>query len=508
MLDVTLGASVAHPAEQIDTSLHIEDVTEALTEPTAPGDGIPAAAARVLASPRTSSSAWAPKPTTTTPGRSAAAAFTDSHLLEFLLIVVVSALRSTLEESLAARGESVLGVVPEAVLAERRALAAGRYEVRAVSDWDDLGQLLRLADALSGLPVHAVESADEPCLRPAALLRGLLQIGGGLTWAQAVAATDKAVQKDLLVRAGVPVAAHRRITTVAGAAHAAAQHLGWPVVVKPRRGFGTLGTRVVRDRTHLAELLAAGAFGATAGLPASMTASGLHRPADEIPGGLVAEALIHIRAEYHIELLRHRGQELYAIPARYVAPVLGSPLVGSVLLQPGPEHDATVALARAAADALNLTTGFAHVEVLLDEDGVWRVGEIGLRPGGARVPDLLRLHHRIDVPELAADLATGARPRVQLSTSEQTTAWVSAVTPSGTVTAITPTTELMRLPGVIDAHTDLHPGATAGGPHGSTALATHVYTQGATAKQAEQAALDAITAWHVDITAPAEHQPA
>ncbi|MEE4544030.1 hypothetical protein V2S66_18890 [Streptomyces sp. V4-01] len=424
------------------------------------------------------------------------------------MIVVVSALRSTLEESLAARGERVLAVVPEAVLAERRALAAGRYEVRAVSDWDNLGQLVRLADALSELPVRAVESADEPCLRPAALLRGLLQTGGGLTWAQAVAATDKAVQKDLLVRAGVPVAAHRRISAVTGAADAADRHLGWPVVVKPRRGFGTLGTHVVRDRTHLAELLATGAFAGAAGLSASMTASGLHRPADEIPGGLVAEALVRVRAEYHIEILRDHGRELYAVPARYVAPVLGSPLVGSVLLQPGPEHDATAALARAAADTLGLSTGFAHVEVLLDQEGVWRVGEIGLRPGGARVPHLLNLHHRIDVPGLAADLATGTRPQVQLSTSGQTTAWVSAATPSGTVAAITPAKEILGLPGVIDAHTDLYPGATAGGPHGSIALATHVFTQGASAEDAEQAALAAITAWRVDIAEPAQHQPA
>lgn len=424
------------------------------------------------------------------------------------MIVVVSALRSTLEDALAARGESVLSVVPEAVLDERRALAAGRYVVRAVSDWDDLGQLLRLADALSDQPVRAVETIDEPCLRPAALLRGLLQIDGGLTWAQAVAATDKAVQKTLLERASVPVAAHRRITAVADAAHAADQHLGWPVVVKPRRGFGTLGTHVVRDRTHLAELLTCGAFAATAGLPASMTASGLHRPLNEIPGGLLAEALVRVRAEYHIEILRDRGRELYAVPARYVAPVLGSPLVGSVLLQPGTEHDATTELARAAADALGLTTGFAHVEVLLDEEGVWRVGEVGLRPGGARVPHLLRLHHGIDVPGLAADLATGTRPQVRLSTSEQTTAWVSAVSPSGTVTAMTSTEEIRRLPGVIDAHTDLHPGATAGGPHGSTALATHVYTRGATAEDAERAALAAITAWHVDVADPARTQPA
>jgi biotin carboxylase len=422
-----------------------------------------------------------------------------------LLIVVVSALRTTLEDSLADRGESVLAVVPSAVLAERRALAAGRYEVLAVPDWDDLGQLVQLADTVSGFPVHAVETTDEPCLRPAALLRGLLQVEGGLSWQQAVAATDKAVQKTVLKQAGVAVADHRRIATVAEAAHAADEHLGWPVVVKPRRGFGTLGTHVVRDRTHLEELLGAGAFAGSASLPAAMTASGLHQAMNEIPGGLVAEALVRVQAEYHVEILRDHGQELYAVPARYVAPVLGSPLVGSVLLQPGDEHRTTTALARAAADALNLTTGFAHVEVLLDGAGVWRVGEIGLRPGGARVPHLLRLHHGIDVPELAADLATGARPHVRLSQAEHTTAWVSAVPPSGLVTAMAPVQEIGRLPGVIDAHTDLEIRSTAGGAHGSTALGTHVFAQGATAEDAEQAALAAITAWRVHTTAPAQH---
>ncbi|HBF83301.1 MAG TPA: hypothetical protein DD420_26295 [Streptomyces sp.] len=412
------------------------------------------------------------------------------------MIVILSALRSTLEEELAARHLPVLAVVPSAVVEERRSSAAGTYGVLGIDDWDSIPQLNRLADVLSALPsaVQSVETTDELCLRAAALLRGLLQLPGQ-SWSQALAATDKAIMKDLLRRAHVPVAEHRRLGALSEA-RTAGDELGWPVVIKPRRGFGTLGTRILRSPDELRALLDSGAFDRM-DLPPQMAASGFSRSLEQTPGGVMAEQYVDVRTEYHVEILRADGEEIYAVPARYVAPLLGSPLVGSVLLQSGPEHDTVTDLARAAADTLELTTGFAHVEVLRDRHDVWRVGEIGLRPGGARVPQLLRLHHGIDVAALAADLATGQRPRARLEHRDHTTAWVSAVAPRGRVTTMTSADTILGLPGVIAATTSLTVGEEAAGALGTTALGTHVYAQGATAEEAEQAALHAITAWHV-----------
>lgn len=410
------------------------------------------------------------------------------------MIIVLSSVRPSLEEALADRGSDILVIVPATIADERRVRAAGRYPIRTLPSWDDLGQLARLATELVHVGVTSIETTDEQCLRAAALLRSMLDVPGH-SWGQALRATDKAVQKDVLAAAAVPVAGHRRIDSVAQAPAAAAD-LGWPLVIKPRRGFGTLGTRVVANPAALSQLIDSKAFGATE-LPAGLHGSGLHLPLDEIPGGLVAEEYVDVVTEYHCEILRWQGEDLYTLPARYVAPLLGSHLVGSVLLQPGAEHNAVAGLARAAADALDLQTGFAHVEILHDGNGTWRVGEIGLRPGGAKVPHLLQLQHGIEVPQVAADLAQRRRPRIELAPTDHTTAWVSATAPRGRVTGITSTQQIRDLPGVIDARSDLATGDHADGPLGSVALATHVFTRAADAEEAERAALSASRAWLV-----------
>jgi biotin carboxylase len=412
--------------------------------------------------------------------------------------IVLSSLRSSLEDALVQRGQDVLAIVPTAIEGHRRSGADGRYQVRGVRTWDDAGQLAKLAGDLRGTAVDSIDTLDEQCLRAAALLRSLLHVEGQ-SRIQALRATDKAVMKDALARADVPIAKHQRIASVTDAPEAA-KAIGWPLVIKPRRGFGTLATHVVTSHAELGKLLASGTFNAKA-LPSAFHGSGLQLAMDSIPGGLLAEEFIDIKAEYHCEVLRFDGDELYTLPARYTRPQLGADHVGSVLLQAGLEHDAVADLARRAADALQLTHGFAHVEVLRDQAGNWLVGEIGLRPGGARIPRMLQLQHGIDVAQVAADLALGKRPGIHLSTDRQTTAFVSTVPPTGRIRAMASPEEIRRLPHVVDAQSDLRPGHDAGGPYGTVALSAHVYTRAATADQAQKAALQAAAAWRIDIAA-------
>ncbi|WP_370132567.1 hypothetical protein [Streptacidiphilus sp. EB103A] len=410
--------------------------------------------------------------------------------------IVLSTYRSSLEDALVDRGQNVLAIVPTAILEQRTTQAGARYQVRSVKSWDDSGQLARIAGDLRAQSVASVDTTDEQCLRAAALLRSMLHVDGQ-SRIQALRATDKAVMKDALNRAGLPIARHQRIAAVADAAPAA-RDLGWPLVIKPRRGFGTLGTSVISSHAELGKLLSTGAFNGL-NIPNGLQASGMHLAMDAIPGGLLVEEFIDASAEYHVEVLRWRGEEVYAIPGRYPAPLLGTDTFGAVLLPPGTEHDELIALARAAADALDLETGFAHVEVLRARDDSLLIGEIGLRPGGSQVPRLLELQHGIDVPAVAADLATGQRPSVTLASSPGTIAWAAAVTPRGRITAMTPAEDILTLPGVIAATSDLTLGQLAGGALGSVALGTHVYARGATAELAERNAVAALRAWHITV---------
>ncbi|MEY9875756.1 biotin carboxylase [Streptacidiphilus sp. MAP12-33] len=410
------------------------------------------------------------------------------------MLVVLSALRSHLEDLLTERGQQILVVVPPAVQADRQAHGVP-YPMLTVAAWDDRRELSVLAHELAALPVESVVTTDEPCLRAAAILRERLGLPGQ-SEESATAATDKHIQKDVLTAAGVPVAWHVPLDSVADI-ESVAELLGWPVVVKPRRGFAAIGTLLVRDQAHLDRLRASDAFGPQA-LPASLHASGIHRGLDHASGGLIAEEGIDVLAEFHCEILRHHGREVYAVPGRYPEPLLGTGVLGSVLLGPDDDHaQQVIDLARDAADALQLVTGFAHAEILLARSGDLLVGEIGLRPGGAMLPHLLKLQHGINPWALAADLAMGLTPQADLRSSGPTAAWAAPIAPPGWITDMDSAEVLRKLPGVIDVDQLVHVGQQSPTRVGTLTPAGHVFAVGDTAEQAENRAHQAATAWQI-----------
>ena len=417
--------------------------------------------------------------------------------------VVLSTVRSHLEDRLIERGQQVLAVVPPAVQADRQARGVP-YPMRTVAAWDDMRELSVLATELATLNVESVVTTDETCLRAAASLRGRLGLPGQ-SLDSATAGTDKHIQKDVLTAAGVPVARHLPVDGVAGM-ESAAEVLGWPLIVKPRRGFAAIGTVLIRDRDHLRELHTTGAFGPQE-VPASLHGSGIHNGLDHVSGGILVEQGIDVLAEFHCEILRHHGREIYALPGRYPGPLLGSSVLGAVLLPPGHPHAQRItALARAAADALQLSTGFGHVEILLSRSGDLLVGEIGLRPGGAMLPHLIRLQHEIDIWSLAADLAMDRVPQVSLRAEAQAVAWVAPMAPPGLITAMDSPDDVRKWAGVIDVQQLVHVGQESPTRVGTLNPFAHVFAVGDTPEQAEARAERAATAWQITTSELSAHE--
>lgn len=87
-----------------------------------------------------------------------------------------------------------------------------------------------------------------------AQLRDLLGIPG-LGTADAVAFRDKAEMKRLLTLGGIPVARHAAVYSATDVLAFVREH-GYPIVVKPRRGAGSVGVEIVRDEAELASMLA------------------------------------------------------------------------------------------------------------------------------------------------------------------------------------------------------------------------------------------------------------
>ncbi|MFF9436835.1 ATP-grasp domain-containing protein [Streptomyces sp. NPDC014735] len=254
-----------------------------------------------------------------------------------------------------------------ALIAAGRALAA-RHQVMGVMTWTEwhLVPAARLAREL-GLPSNL----------PAVMH----------------ACRNKARSRSTFTRHGVPSAASISVSTPADAA-AAAEHIGYPVVLKPAAQAGSSGVIRVNQPTDLAQAYEVAAQAARHGIESTQV--------------LVEEYLDG--PEVSAECATFRGTTTAVAVTRKT---LGPPPFfeeTAHLVDAADPLLATVApVAVAALRALGITTGISHVEMRLTDSGP-RLIEVNARIGGDLIGHLVQLATGVDLPRAAADIACGRAP--------------------------------------------------------------------------------------------------
>lgn len=217
--------------------------------------------------------------------------------------------------------------------------------------------------------------------------------------AAAARCRDKLATRRVLEQAGVGSAAARHVATLAQA-RAAAEQLGYPVVLKPRALAGSIGVTLVGGPDELA---AAFELGRDARLDGVATLAGL----------LVEEYLDG--PEISVDCAVLDGMPQIATIARKR---LGFPPyfeeVGHVVVADDPTlpRAAIERVVVAAHRALGIDRGVTHTELRLTATGP-RVVEVNARLGGDLIPYLGHLATGVDVAAAAADVAVGRAPRLQ-----------------------------------------------------------------------------------------------
>ncbi|GHI98000.1 ATP-grasp domain-containing protein [Streptomyces olivaceus] len=216
------------------------------------------------------------------------------------------------------------------------------------------------------------------------------------------ACRDKAVTRQLLARHHVP-SARALEARDAGEAVGHAGSIGYPVVVKPRAMAGSAG--VVRADTP-AEVRAAFELAsreAEAG-SAQYGAAGV----------LVEEWLDGQEISVETAVLGSGEVRILAVTRKLPAPAGTTQEYGHVVAAADPLlTDAALAhVIQGAVQALGLTRAVLCVEVMLTASGP-RIVEVNGRVGGDLLP--LLVHHAlgIDLPQVAAALATGTPPQLE-----------------------------------------------------------------------------------------------
>jgi biotin carboxylase len=283
---------------------------------------------------------------------------------------------------------------------------------------------------LSGEPVtwqqpylassRVVETTDPEALLP--VVTDLVEAGatGILTWDEwSLAATaqvawalrlphlspsaarlcrDKSAMRAALAKAGVSTVAHRLVGTAAEA-RAAAEEIGFPVVLKPRSLGGSLGVQVVRDA---AAVSAAFAVASTAGVPGLDTGDGV----------LLEEYLTG--PEISVDSVVAEGRTSCVVLARKR---LGfdphCEEVGHLVVpwRSEPRAAEIVQLVEAVHRVAGVESGATHAEFRLTPRGP-RLVELNGRLGGDLIPYLGALATGVDLPLAAAAVACGRRPDV------------------------------------------------------------------------------------------------
>lgn len=258
-----------------------------------------------------------------------------------------------------------------------------------LDDWNAVADAIRAE--LGDEPPVAVLTHTEPRLPLMAHLNGLLvDSPRGLDETAAANCRDKWRTRTVLSAAGLPVPRFALATTVDEAV-AAAEGIGYPVVVKPRDGAGAFGVRCCPDERELRA--AVGAL--------------LDAPPGPLAGALVEEYVDG--PEFAVQTITHETKTsvLSVFRQRMTPP--------PVFVELGYEHpsglspaerDELEELMRDVLGALGLKDWISHTQIRRGPDG-FRVIEVNARRPGGRLVEMTTAVSGVDMTEAVTRQALG-----------------------------------------------------------------------------------------------------
>jgi biotin carboxylase len=270
-----------------------------------------------------------------------------------------------------------LGDQPAASL-EEPARSAVSMHVQVRSWQDEEAILQQVAELSREVRIDRVECLWEPYMVLAARIRELLELPG-MTVAQTLPFRDKETMKQMLDAAGIRTPHHYRATT-AGQVVEAAETIGYPVVLNPIAGARSESTYRVNSRPDLDEILPA-LRGIT-----EVSVEEFVEGDDMTFETICVDGRIQI---YSVGTYIPRALDMKH--NEWVSPI--------TMVYRDPDRDDLAAgkrMGEQVLKALDFQTGYTHMEWYRTPEGEAVFGEIGGRPPGAYLVDLINYASDID----------------------------------------------------------------------------------------------------------------
>ncbi len=276
-------------------------------------------------------------------------------------------------------GDSRAAGLPQSV----RSHLSAYLEVPRILDEDDV--IERVSNWLRGHEIDRVLSNWEPTVLLAARLRERWGMPG-MSVDTVNGFRDKQLMKERVAAAGIRVPRAERVSRASRAeagpgVREAAERVGFPLIIKPIAGAGSADTYLCRDRVGLEDVIAKTA----------------HVPELSVEEYIEGE-------EFTYDTVCVDGHPVYENVAQYLPKPLEarseewiSPVIITVRDLEQAKIQAGIALGRRVLTALGMTDGFTHMEWFYTPAGEAVFGEIGCRPGGARLVDQMNYTGDIDL---------------------------------------------------------------------------------------------------------------
>ncbi len=279
---------------------------------------------------------------------------------------------------------------PERLAPELGRALDGYAGARSILDGADLARIAREIAPPGGFA--RVETIDEPAVVSAAHVRSVLGLPGTSVEA-AILSRDKAAMKERLRAREIACAASARVES-ADAARGFVQLEGFPVVIKPLDGFGTLGTFRCDSRGELESALER------------------LRPSPDRPA--IVEEFIEGH-EGFLDAVVVDGQIVHDFIGHYYPSCLEAlqdrairPKIACTNRMASNGYQELRATGQRVIEALGIRDGATHMEWFFGPKGL-KVSEIGARPAGERIWDMHAAGNEVDVYGSWADAVLHAR---------------------------------------------------------------------------------------------------
>ncbi len=306
--------------------------------------------------------------------------------------------------------------------------------------------------------------------------------------ARVAAAVHKDDMRALYARGGAPSPAHRVVGAAAEAADFVAER-GLPVVVKPARGWGQRGVRVVMQPDEVAPAVAD-----------ALDAAGRVMEAPRC----VLEEFIEGR-EFSVDAYTRDGEtEVLAVTERIITEYPEPPGITFAEVHPPELADTDRARVEQAAllglSALGYRRGPSYTQVRCGPRGAFIV-ETALRLGGGLDPDVTLLASGVSLYRRIVGVALGRDDWERAGPEAPAHGGASGrfiVGRPGRVRAVRGLDAARALPGVVDAQAYVEPGGTVHPLTDGAKRAGHVLAHGASRAEAEARAAAAMALIEID----------